>query len=219
MMTRGGFHPGPDDKAPATPAGTLVMVGNAGGAMWRAFADSPEFNERPRRRHPLDDWTARVLGAAADELGIAVVFPFRGPPYHPFQQWARKSDAVSPSPIGPLIHPEFGLWHAYRGAFVTAARLDLPARPAAPSPCLACDGKPCLSACPVEAFGVRGYAVSQCVSHLRAPEGADCVGLGCRARRACPLGAAYRYAPAQAAFHQGHFLRAAGPESDPEPDL
>ena len=218
MIIRGGFHPRAEDGVPTSaPAGTLIMIGNAGGAMWRAFTRSREFNERARRPAPLDEWTERVLRDVGEEMGFTVLFPFQGPPYHPFQQWAQRADAVSPSPVGPLIHPEFGLWHAYRGAFVTAARLDLPVPAHAPDPCSACDDKPCLSTCPVDAFGPDGYAVARCLSHLQTPEGEDCINLGCRARRACPVGTAYQYVPAQAAFHQGHFLRSSGLQDDPEP--
>jgi hypothetical protein len=119
----------------------------------------------------------------------------------PFQRWAMRAEAVHPSPIGMLIHPLFGLWHAYRAALAWPEGLDLPARPALASPCETCAEKPCLSTCPVGAFSRRGYDVPSCVRHLDTPAGADCMGEGCRARRACPVGRDYRYAPVQAEFH------------------
>src|SRR3546814_16164033 len=36
--------------------------------------------------------------------------------------------------------------------------------------------------------------------------------LGCRARRACPVGRAYRYPPAQARLHMAAFIAARGDE-------
>ena len=37
-----------------------------------------------------------------------------------------RAEAVAPSPLGILIHPDYGLWHAYRGALAFAERLALP---------------------------------------------------------------------------------------------
>ena len=37
LMPRGAFHPGPDDNAPLD-AATIVLIGNAGPDMWRAFS-------------------------------------------------------------------------------------------------------------------------------------------------------------------------------------
>ena len=49
--------------------------------------------------------------------------------------------SLSPSPLGILIHPEFGLWHALRGALLFRDRLELPAIEARPSPCDALRGQ------------------------------------------------------------------------------
>lgn len=204
FVTRGGFYPAAADGVPGEPA-TVVLIGNAGPAMWRAFTqDVPA----PTEADPLDAWTRGVLGVVAERLGASALFPFDGPPYWPFQRWAQRADGVFPSPIGPLIHPAYGLWHAYRAAFLFAERLDLPARPQGRSPCESCAGKPCLAACPVGALSPGAYDVPGCVAHLDAPAGADCMDLGCRARRACPVGRDDPYAAAQAAFHMAHFRRA-----------
>ena len=204
FITRGGFHPAPADGVPGNP-GSVVLIGNAGPAMWLAFTrDVPQ----PAGPDPLDSWTRQVLGEAAGRLGADAVFPFDGPPHWPFQRWAQKAEAVFPSPIGPLVHPAYGLWHAYRAAFLFAGRLALPPRPKGQSPCEGCAEKPCLSACPVAALSPGAYDVAGCVAHLDAPAGADCMNQGCRARRACPVGRDYPYAAAQAAFHMAHFRRA-----------
>lgn len=36
LFVRGAFHPREDDRTPF-PAGTIVLIGNAGPTMWRAF--------------------------------------------------------------------------------------------------------------------------------------------------------------------------------------
>ena len=48
--------------------------------------------------------------------------------------------------------------------------------------------------------------VPACAAHLGSQQGTDCMELGCRARRACPVGRAYIYEPAQALFHMSAFL-------------
>ena len=224
LIARGGFHPEPGDGVPGleggAPARTLVMLGNRGSALWRAFAASPEFDTAP---NPLDTWSARVIGELAAELGATALFPFGGPPHLPFIAWAKRAEPVAESPLGILIHPDYGLWHAYRGALAFAEALALPPRAERPRPCDTCADKPCLGACPVGAFSaagydvagpkvagddVAGYDVSACADHLSAPAGADCMAEACRARRACPIGREYLYAPEQARFHMTHFLEA-----------
>jgi hypothetical protein len=209
LILRGGFHPIDADGVPALPGGgaveTLVMIGNVGPAMWETFSEAPEITDGAD--DALDRWTRRVLGSIAAELGAAPHFPFGGPPYLPFHRWAMRAEPVHASPLGLLIHPEYGLWHAYRGALAFAQRLDLPPRADVASPCDGCVEKPCLTTCPVSAFSVGSYDVPACARHLDTPAGADCMGEGCRARRACPVGQGYRYAPAQAEFHMLPFRR------------
>lgn len=213
LILRGGFHPRPEDGVPAlgdgASAGTLVLVGNAGPAMWQAFRAAPEAADG--EAHPLDRWIARCLGGlvedlGAEDLGAEARFPFEGPPYLPFQRWAARAEGLKASPLGILIHPRFGLWHAYRGALAFREALALPASPEAACPCDACAEKPCLQVCPVGAFTAGGYAVPACRDHLGRAEGRDCRDRGCLARRACPVGREYLYDPEQAAFHMAAFV-------------
>jgi len=205
LIARGGFHPVPDDNVPGGPA-TLVLVGNAGPDMWAAF-------DRVRgaygdRANPLDAWISDVLTGVAASVGATALFPFGGPPHLPFQRWAQRVEPVHPSPVGVLIHPDFGLWHAYRGALAFSQSLELPQPDTRPSPCDSCADRPCLSACPVNAFDGETYDVPACVGHITGPDSGDCMGRGCAARRACPIGTDYVYAPAQAGFHMRAFTGA-----------
>lgn len=202
LMVRGGFHPGLDDHVPEG-IQTLVLVGNAGPDMWRVFA-----NHMPDDPNPMDTWSKSIIDDIAAKFDAMPAYPFAGPPYHPFQKWAMKADTVFETPIGPLIHPTFGMWHAYRGALLFKDTLDLPALTNTASPCDTCADKPCLSTCPVGAFTWDGYDVPGCRRHIGAPEGRDCLASGCLARRACPIGQDYVYEPAQAEFHMRHFLKA-----------
>jgi hypothetical protein len=206
LVPRGAFRLEDGERSGAL-AGirTIVLAGLAGREGWSAFAASPEASDGAD--HPLDRWSRRVIEAVARELGAKTFFPFGGPPFWPFQQWARRAEPVYPSPIGILIHPRYGLWHSYRGALGFREALEVPEPPAVPSPCESCSGRWCLKTCPVGAFSGLGYDVAACVGHLKSAAGADCMGFGCRARRACPVGAEHAYGPEQADFLMRAFLR------------
>jgi hypothetical protein len=212
LALRGGFHPAPADEVPPLPGGaaaaSLVLLGNIGGGLWPAFSGSPEAADGAP--HPLDRWTKRVVDGIARGSGAAPLYPFGGPPYRPFQRWARRAEPVHPSPLGILIHPRHGLWHAYRAALVFARRIELPPRTDAPSPCASCAAKPCLSACPVGAFDGAAFDVAACAGHISAPAGAPCMAGGCLARNACPVAPELRYPPAQTRFHMAAFRAARG---------
>ena len=208
LAPRGGFIVRADDGVPPRADGrvarTLILAGNAGSSMWPAFSTSPELQTAA---HPLDAWTRRVLSELAAELGAAPLFPFTGPPYLPFQRWAMRAEPVYSSPLGLLIHPEFGLWHAYRGALAFADEIVLPARDERPSPCATCVDRPCLSSCPVGAFSSAGYDVGTCATNIAVSAGASCMTGGCLARHACPVGRGFAYEPEQQRFHMQAFLR------------
>ena len=206
LILRGGFHPDNSDDAISS-SGTVLLVGNAGPALWQAFATHGQM-ELETGDHALDRWTRATIDPIADAFGCRAVYPFEGPPYFPFQAWAMRCDDVHSSPLGILIHRRYGLWHAYRAALLFEARLGLAAFTPGDSPCDTCADKPCLSTCPVNAFGPDGYDVAACAAHLRTPEGDDCMARGCRARRACPVGIQFTYSPDQARFHMDAFERA-----------
>ncbi len=209
LTPRGGFHPQPEDEVPdvlpGIPCATLVLAGNAGPEMWRRFNSSAERNLPV---DPLNGFSRRVVGELAEKLNAKAIYPFTGPPFLPFLRWAQKAEPVWPSPIGPLIHAEYGLWHAYRGALAFASRIVLPAREHAECPCDSCISRPCLTTCPVSAFSQSGYDVPRCVTHVDSPAGIECLTGGCLARRACPIGREYAYAPEQAEFHTRAFVAA-----------
>jgi ferredoxin len=209
LRVRGGFLCDGADAVPDCPDGqparAVVLLGNAGAGLWERFAAAPEFGDGGA--HPLDRWSRRVIEALAGELDAAALFPFEGPPYHPFQRWARRAEPLWPSPLGILIHPRYGLWHGYRGALAFSRPIDaMPSREELPSPCESCADKPCLEACPVGAFTQGRYEVRRCVNHIVSPAGEDCMALSCRARRACPVGKDFLYGAEQSRFHMSAFL-------------
>ena len=204
LTPRGAFHPAAGDAVPPLAEGmstrTVVLAGNAGPHMWHNFAAA-----RAGRPLTLDAWSESVLSGLAARLAARAVFPFVRP-YPPFQRWAMRAEACHPSPLGLLIHPDYGLWHGYRGALLFAEDMPLGPTDTRASPCASCADRPCLSACPVGAFRGAAYDVPACARHLAATPEPACMDIGCLARHACPVGRDYRYAPEQARFHMQAFL-------------
>jgi hypothetical protein len=131
-------------------------------------------------------------------------------PYLPFQQWAMRAEGLKPSPLGILMHPRYGLWHAYRGALLFEEGLSLPEVREAIHLCDACVAKPCMKSCPVEAYSTAGFVHQACLGHVRGADGEPCRSGGCLDRNACPYGTSYRYPAEVQAFHMASFARAAG---------
>jgi hypothetical protein len=202
---------------------TIILIGHAGSSIWPHFSSwlraqsaslphgfrargvSSSGGSRPLS-DPLDTWSKEVIGAAAIAFGGQAVFP-SDQPYLPFQQWIIAATGMKPSPLGILIHPAYGLWHAYRGALIFD---DVtPSQPVEKlsHPCDTCAEKPCLSACPVSAFSLEGYAVDRCREHIKSTGGEVCKEGGCLARRACPVGQAFEYKPEQKQFHMAAFAK------------
>lgn len=178
-------------------ARSVALIGNIGGSMWSPFSG---WRKSHAGADPLDDWSKAVIRPVAEHFGATAFFP-SDPPWQPFQQWAMKAEGLRPSPLGILIHPEFGLWHGYRGALAFPFELETE-KPAPRYPCDRCEEKPCLDACPVHAVRLDGFEVAACRSYLDSEAGREsCMAGGCAARNACPVGAQYRYPLAQLKFH------------------
>ncbi len=209
LAVRGGFHPEPGEFArqlPGVNAATILLLGFTGSTQWEHFQRSAEASDQ--LSHPLDRWSRRVIGALALDFGASAIYPHGESPQLPFQRLALRSEPLHRSPIGLLIHPQWGLWHAYRGALVFAHRIKLPDIVPSAHPCNACRDKPCLSGCPVNAFRPGIFDVQACTAHVQSRAGSPCREGGCLARRACPVGSESRYDEDQMRFHMRAFMDA-----------
>ncbi len=202
LFVSGMFHPTPDDDLPGV--GTLVLLSPAEPGFWAHVTASAEF--RDGMKDPLDRWSRRVIGRLAHDFGGAALFPFGGPPYAPFYDWALRSGRAWASPVSLLVHETMGLFASYRGALAIPERLDLPRAPQPERPCDACP-QPCRTACPVKALARTGYDVAACHGFLDQAAGKDCLSLGCNVRRACPASIAYGRLPEQSEWHMRQFHR------------
>ena len=212
LSVRGIFNPGEVDALSVVkgrrPAKAVLLVGNVGDDFWPHF-QAWLAGQPPGLVDPLDTWSREVLDEIAGSLGGRVVMP-SDRPFAPFQQWAMRAEGLRRSPLGILMHPEFGLWHAYRGALLVDRPLATEeGEPNSVVPihlCEACVGKPCLDACPVGAFG-DGFDHRGCLSHIVSAAGASCMDGGCLARNACPHDG-YRYGAEIQAFLMSAFREA-----------
>lgn len=194
-----------DDAAPflndGARARSVALLGNAGSSIWPAFERWRTGRPDKGGDNPLDDWSKAVIDPVADALGATAYFP-SDPPWQPFQQWAMRAEGLKASPLGILIHPEYGLWHGYRGALGFDHPLQAPAPLPDRHPCDHCPDKPCLSTCPADAVLSSGFQLTPCRTHLRTEAGEKgCMQSGCLTRNACPVGIDYRYSTEQSRFH------------------
>lgn len=199
LVIYGAFHP----RQGLLQQGTLVLFGTAG-AFWGQFTQTPEWQDG--RADPVDRWSERVMSALADRFDATPYYPFGGPPYAPFVDWALASDRAFTSPSQFLVHDQVGLMISYRGALHLADEIPLPAPPLACSPCTSCTTQACLDTCPAHALVDGGpYKVAACHNHLETRDGGSCLAQGCLARLACPLSQNAGRDPAQSAHHMRYF--------------
>lgn len=204
----GRFRPQPADQLPdltdGRPVKSVLMVANAGSDLWDRFSRSPEFADG--LADPLDRYTKRCLLGIASNADLEPLFPFEGPPYHPFQKWALRAADLSQSPLGVLVSPIFGPWLGLRAALLSPQDLSDPPPLPGEGPCPACDEKPCIAACPVGAIDARrGYDATLCSNHLAQIGNSPCWS-GCLSRSKCPHGQSFAPPPDQARFHMKAFL-------------
>jgi hypothetical protein len=207
LILRGGFNFAASEMPPSGPSGaaarSVLLVGQAGAAPWPHFLRWKESQSRTIA-DPLDTWSREVIGAVANDFGARAVSP-SDRPYLPFQQWAMRAEGLRPSPLGILMHPQYGLWHAYRGALLFEYEIALPEPRNVIHLCDTCLEKPCLKTCPVDAYSANGFAHETCLAFVRGQNDAPCRTGGCLDRNACPYGVGYRYPPQVQAFHMAAF--------------
>ncbi|MEP7454798.1 hypothetical protein [Phyllobacterium sp. SB3] len=205
LVPRGGFvfdrQTLPPNLASEARPVSVVMIGHFGSAIWPHFIKWQQLQSGVT--DPLDAWSKHVLNRVAMKFGAVAVFP-SDRPYQPFQQWAKRAEGISASPLGLLIHPQYGLWQAFRGALLFDCEIEFSQQSTASHPCDTCLEKPCLSACPVNAFNGTDFAVDCCRDYLSS-EGFECMENGCKARLACPVGQEHTYLQDQQRFHMAAF--------------
>lgn len=189
-------------------ARSAVVLGCGGRTFGETVLASPDTD---RREHPLDHFTARVVGRAA------AVLASRGAPtralyyqqrrdgqFADFVGLARECGLGAPGRLGLLLHPVYGPWMSLRALLLTAA----PLTPTPPrldfDPCRGCPA-PCAAACPGKAVGLEAFDTDACMRTTLAD--IHCRD-SCAARRACVLGREHAYLPALERMYRRNVIAA-----------
>ena len=180
----------------------LVLIGNGGKQFWTSFQAAGD----KQVENPVDQYSAILVNKfIRDYLPPApALMLFPGPYSIPLQRLGALAHWHHSSPLGVGIHSEYGLWFAYRAAFLTTALLPLRISSPSESPCKTCI-KPCISACPVHAISNNQQPdLSKCLN-FRLQEETVCADR-CLARLACPIAPEQRYSDEQISYHYKHSL-------------
>ena len=185
-----------------------MLLGPHEPGYWAYVRHQPEFlDDEP---DPVDRWSRRIVDQLARDTGCTAFYPFGGPPYYPFIEWALRSGRCWQSPVLFLVHDVAGLMVSFRAALCHPDRLELPPLTRS-SPCDTCDGQPCISACPVDAVSSDAFEAMRCGDYMKSRSGQDCLNRGCNVRRSCPLSISYGRSEEQSRLHQKAFLKGLSP--------
>jgi len=186
------------ENIPLDMYGRLVLLGHGGQQMW---AQLQTFGMRTA--DPVDYYsltiTRQFIRQWLEDAQTLILYP--DAPYQiPLTTLGELAGWSQPSPLGLGIHPEYGLWFAYRAVFLTQAELPItPVTAVPPSACTTCQHKPCITACPAHAVQTTGFDVFAC-AHFRVQPQAVCADR-CLARLACPVAPEHHYTEAQLVYH------------------
>lgn len=178
---------------------SLVLIGHGGRRLWEAMTEADW-----SVADPIDSYSQRhtehFMKQHLPNDQSLLLFPSQM--LIPLQQIGQFVGWSHPSPLGLGINPEFGVWFAYRAAFLTTAVLPDIQKAQRPSPCESCVEKPCISVCPGRAvFWKRPFDVEACASH-RLKLQSSCSDR-CLSRMACPVAPEHQYTLKQIQYHYG----------------
>lgn len=142
---------------------SVALLSSCPNTFWPIFKQSQEMKHG--KPDPIDQWSRKLVQVIANESDGLAVFPFEGPPYHPFSAWAQRTGVAWQSPSRLLVHAVYGLWISFRGAIALKDPPDAPPMNSI-SPCEACS-RPCLEACLVGALSEASHDYGSCLSHVQ----------------------------------------------------
>ena len=199
----------PGSAWPPASTSTLLVVGHAGTSLWSHLTGGKQGRTLDAAGDPIDTFSIETSQAAlAGHLpGVArrLLYPHPGCPVD-LVALGRVIGWQTPSPLGLGIHPEWGLWSAFRALWLLSAGIEEDEPDAASDlaavadVCATCPTHDCVRACPAHAVAIgRRFDIGACFDH-RAEPASSCAET-CHARRACPVGPTHRYSEAQMSYH------------------
>lgn len=180
----------------------LVLVGHGGRRMWEAMQERGMQTADPIDHYSMS-LTRQFIRDYLDDAPVLWLYP-GSETIIPLQQLGEAAGWSRPSPLGSGISPLYGVWFAYRAAFLIDADLPLVWNEPPLSPCDSCVEKPCITTCPVGAVRLDAFAIASCVEQRLRPH-SPCADR-CLARLACPCFPEHRYTVPQMQYHYGRSL-------------
>lgn len=181
---------------------SLILIGHAGRRLWDALhehgletADPVDYYSTQQAHRFVADYLDGAPGYLLYPSDLPISLTTLGE----LVGWSH------PSPAGLGIHPDYGLWWAYRAAFVTTLALPTAVVHETQSPCDSCVAKPCVGACPAGATHTTQPIHWHTCAHHRLTPHSTCANQ-CLARLACPIAPQHRYTTAQISYHYSRSL-------------
>ena len=176
----------------------LVLLGHGGRRLWEALQAFGHQTNDPVDYYSLvmtKTFIEQYLGSPSSLM----LYPLSSITI-PLQRLGELAGWSHPSPLGIGINEQYGVWFAYRSAFLTTLALPLTDDQRTQSPCDACYDKPCISGCPSGAVqGVDLFDIYKC-GNFRVQEDSVCQDR-CLARMACPYAPQHHYTLEQIRYH------------------
>lgn len=191
------------DFAPAHDVRQLILIGNAGRALWSSVKAAQLASD-----DPIDDFSVGAVAQwFAEQLpGHSYTLLYPGDKPVGLQALGQLAGWHHATPFRVGILPGWGSWFAYRAALLADTALPPTAPLQVESPCLSCAARPCIAACPAQAMAGGEFALEACVDYRRLPD-SRCAH-ACVARDACPVGREHRYDEEHMRHSYGASLRA-----------
>lgn len=177
---------------PAEEFRQLILIGHGGKRMWEMVMrwvaaegivtnDPIDEFSKARMHDFLAAYQHRLIYPSTDSIGLQALGKLAG--------WHH----ASPFMVG--INARWGSWYAYRALALADSDFPLTVPQDQPSPCITCDGKPCLAACPAGAVTAEAFSLGKCIAWRRQSQ-SPCRET-CLSRLACPIAREHRYTPEQ----------------------
>lgn len=170
----------------------LILIGHGGRRLWeRVSAGGLQGAD------PIDEYTRHTIAAwFADRMpGRHFRLLYPGEQMLGLQQLGTLAGWHHPSPFMVGLDDEWGSWFAYRAVVLADTDFEPSAVAKRTAPCLSCQSKPCIAACPGDALDGGSFSQVRCADH-RLQHGSSCEAT-CVARLACPVAVEHRYSDAQ----------------------
>ena len=176
----------------------LILIGHQGRNLWQNVGycgiDSND---------PIDEYTVKTVQEWFNKYystaDYDVIYP--GDYVVGLQQLGQLAGWHYDSPFRVGINDVWGSWFAYRAVVLADTNFEITDALEVDSPCISCNEKYCVAACPAHALE-NSELNFQCCIDYRKQAGSLCRS-SCLARVSCPIGAENRYTDEQIQYHYG----------------